>query len=86
MNAARFARQLQQRGLTIKGSTEGDESVDGAVEVTALVHVQIPTFGCQVNVVVESADGTEFEFYPERAASDLDGILADVRKACGFTT
>jgi hypothetical protein len=54
------------------------------VEVTALVHVQVPTYGSKINVVAESVDGQSFEFYPERKASDIAGIVADIRKACGI--
>ncbi len=84
MNAAKIARSLKLHGLTIKSVEEGSRDVDGMVEVTALVHVQVPTYGSKINVVAESVDGQSFEFYPERKASDIAGIVADIRKACGI--
>lgn len=84
MNAAKIARSLKLHGLTIKSVEEGSHDVDGMVVVTALVHVQVPTYGRTINVVAESADGEAFEFYPERRASDIAGIVADIRKACGI--
>lgn len=83
MYAANIARSLKLSGLTIKSVEEGTHDVDGMVEVTALVHVQVPTYGSKINVVAESADDGSFEFYPEREASDIAGIVSDIRKACG---
>jgi len=84
MNAAKIARNLKMRGLTIKSVAEGSAHEDGMVEITALVHVQVPTFGSRVNVVAECDGGESFQFYPERRASDLDGLVDDIRKACGL--
>lgn len=84
MNAAKIARNLKLQGLTIKSVQEGNHDVDGQVQVTELVHVQVPTFGTKLNVVAQSADGQSFEFFPERKPSDIAGIVADIRAACGL--
>jgi hypothetical protein len=81
MNAHKFARSL---GIDSKNITEGDEHLDGYIQVTELVSVSVPTFGRRVYVSLQSADAEEFTFYPERSASDIAGILSDIRQACGY--
>lgn len=84
MNAEKIARSLKLHGLSIKKVQQGSHDVDGMVGVTALVHVQVPTYGRSINVVSQSADGKSFWFYQERKASDIAGIVADIREACGI--
>lgn len=84
MNANKVAAALQRNGLSVTKIEQGSDVVDGAVVITALVHVQVPTYGNTLCVVVESADGQAFDFYPERKAIDIAGIVADVRSACGM--
>lgn len=86
MNAANVAKKLKNLGLPILKVTEGDESLDGEIEIMPLVAVQVPTYGNSLNVVLQSADGKEFSFYPERKARDIDTLVADIRKAMGMTT
>lgn len=85
MKAAKIASHMKNNGLPVVAVAEGTHDVDGMVQVTALVHIQVPTYGSKINVVAQSADGEEFEFYPERSESDVAGIVADIRKACGMT-
>lgn len=85
MKASKIASDMKQAGLPVGIVAEGTHDVDGMVQVTALVHVQVPTCGSKINVVAQSADGEEFEFYPERNESDIDGIADDIRKACGMS-
>lgn len=83
MNAMRLAKKLADAGINIRKVTEGDDYEDGEIEITELVHVQCPTYGSTPGVVLRSTDGEEFEFYPERKASDVAALVKDIRKALG---
>jgi hypothetical protein len=81
MNARRFAHKLAINGISSTRSSEGTEEVDGSIDITPKISIQIPTYGNRVGVVRESEDGETYLFYPSRPSSDLAGIVADVKKA-----
>lgn len=82
MNAMRLAKKLVDAGINVRKITEGDDCEDGMIEVTDLVHVQVPTYGSTPGVVAETTDGL-FRFFKPRKASDVAGLVADIRKALG---
>lgn len=81
MNAAHIGRLLSREGVHVQRTQEGDESVDGAVYITDLVHVQVPTFGADLNVVSETGEGHLLFGRPRRLISEL---VADIREALGM--
>ncbi len=74
-----LAEQLRLAGIPVQATSEADDQVDAAVEITSLVHVSIPTFGGSPCVVREVPDGlnTEFVFGPEQ--STLEGLVEQIR-------
>lgn len=83
MNANKFAQQIRKAGIPVLSVTEGDDVQDGCVSISEAVHIQVPTVGRLVAIVVENAAAETFEFYPERRATDLNSIVADIRNAQG---
>lgn len=59
-----IADVLRAAGVPVIKTIPGDDVVDGCVEVTALVHVQVPTCGSAPGVVRQAAD-EGFIFYGE---------------------
>ncbi len=84
MNAEKVAKALRAAGIPVIQVEQGDDCMDGAVHVTELVHVQVPTVGSYLNVVQEVDGGEAFKFYPE--TKSLVAIVADVRQALGMVT
>lgn len=82
MNAMRLAKKLADAGINVRKIVEGDDCEDGLIEVTDLIHVQVPTYGSTPGVVAETPQGL-FKFYKARKASDVAGLVADIRKALG---
>ncbi len=78
-SAAEMARFLRMAGFPVVRHTEGDEHVDGEVEVTDSVRVQIPTFGYSNPFVVRETKRDTYAFGEPR--SKLSDLFADVRKA-----
>lgn len=78
--SANVATRLRKCGIHVESFTEGDDSVDGTVNLSPMVHVQVgfysPTYGV-VRVV-----GDSFEFFPERRS--IAALLPDIRKAMGL--
>lgn len=84
MNAQKVADFIKKLGFNVINVSQGDEEQDGMVEVTELVHIQVPTYGSGLNVVQECADGS-FNFYPtHQAKGTCAPLIADLRKALGF--
>jgi hypothetical protein len=78
MKASQVAKLLTDKGFPIIGILEPNALVDGMVEITANVHVQVPLKGSDLNVVWITADG-EYEF--EDVRDDFDDLLSDIQKA-----
>jgi hypothetical protein len=78
VKASQVAKLLADKGFPIIGILEPNALVDGMVEITANVHVQVPLQGSGLNVVWIRADG-EYEF--EDVHDDLNDVIADIRKA-----
>jgi hypothetical protein len=78
MKSSQVAKLLAEKGFPIIGILEPNAQVDGMVEITANVHVQVPLKGTDLNVVWITADG-EYEF--EDVRDNLDDLLSDIRKA-----
>lgn len=77
MNAQRLANKLTKSGFSVSSISQGDESEDGAIYLTDLIHVQVPTCCGKASVVVQN--GEEFTFYPEpRNFADLVSDLREV--------
>lgn len=78
MNAQSFADRLKRIGYACQKVTEGDDEADGEIQITAAVHVQVPTFGGDPCVVRELA-GSKFQHYPPRRR--LIGLINDLNEA-----
>lgn len=78
MLAKTLAELLEAYGANVVKFTEGDDLVDGEVEISDTVHVQVPTHGGLPGVVEEREDSTFF-FYPER--NSIKALLDDIREA-----
>jgi hypothetical protein len=78
MKSSQVAKLLADKGFPIIGILEPNALVDGMVEITANVHVQVPLHGNGLNVVWITAEG-EYEF--EDVHEDMDDLLDDIRKA-----
>ena len=80
MKAAQVAEALKARGIQVQDVTEGEHVVDGCVQITEQVSVQVGFYEERISVT-KVLDGCFFKFYQERPVSDIDGIVADIRKA-----
>ena len=80
MTAAQVAEALVARGIQVQDVTEGDRVVDGCVQITEKVSVQVGFYE-EIISVTKVLDGFFFKFYQVRPVSDIDGIVADIRKA-----
>lgn len=79
MNAARVAQALAAHGFAPTSVIEGTLEVDGEVEFSPTVHVQVATDGSYACVVTEVEDG--FVIGVERRCADVAGLAADLRAA-----
>lgn len=73
-----LARALGRFGIHVDDVCDGDDSHDGEVSVTKLVHVQVPTFGGAPRVVVHSLH-SDVRCYPPRCT--LPELVGDIRHA-----
>jgi hypothetical protein len=81
MNAQALAEKLNKLGFTPVALNEPSKREDGIIVFTPGVHVQVPLYGEEPNVVRESSNG-ELEFYDaqkniERLIDDLKAALRD---------
>jgi len=88
MNAQALAEKLNKLGFTPVALSEPSKKEDGMIVITKGVHIQVPLFGDEPNVVREIRKG-EFEFYDARRAigklvDDLNAALQDEKamKSC----
>lgn len=80
MIAAQLAEQLRRAGFRIGAVSEPEASVDGSIDVSDRVHVQV---GFEYhNVVVRESDNC-FQFYPIRPS--LAPLVRDLREALAAT-
>lgn len=81
--AKRVAEYLLQSKIQVLASAEGDDMVDGEVQITPLISVQVSTDDDTVLVVIEhpgeTDDDSEYEFWA--GIRDLNRLVADVRRA-----
>lgn len=82
MNASHISTLLQQHGVAVQAVEHGASHVDGRVQISELVHVTVPTTGNALWVVAQSADGTNWDWYPEHQLDDVPSLIADIRAAC----
>jgi hypothetical protein len=78
MNAQALAEKLNKLGFTPVALSEPSKKEDGMIVFTKGVHVQVPLFGDEPNVVLESSKG-EFEFYD--AQRNIKDLVADLEAA-----
>ena len=81
MNAQALAEKINKLGITPTALSEPTKREDGMIVITKGVHIQVPLYGDEPNVVRESGDG-DFEFYdPQktigRLMEDLKSALQD---------
>lgn len=60
MEATKMAETMINYGIPVINIVGSRYGIDGMVEVSELVHVQVSAVSDEVNVVVKSADGEEF--------------------------
>ena len=78
MNAQALAEKLNKLGFTPVALSEPSKKEDGMIVFTKGVHVQVPLYGDEPNVVLETAKG-EFEFYD--AQKNMADLVADLHAA-----
>lgn len=78
MNAQALAEKLNKLGFTPVALSEPSKKEDGMIVFTKRVHVQVPLYGDEPNVVLETSKG-EFEFYD--AQRKIEDLLADLNAA-----
>lgn len=78
MNAQALAEKLNKLGFTPVALSEPSKKEDGMIVITKGVHVQVPLYGDEPNVVLESSKG-EFEFYD--AHRNITDLIADIKAA-----
>lgn len=78
MNAQALAEKLNKLGITPVALSEPTKKEDGMIVFTKGVHVQVPLYGDDPNVVLESSKG-EFEFYDAR--KNIADLVADIQAA-----
>jgi len=81
MNAQTLAEKLNKLGFTPVALSEPSKREDGIIVFTPGVHIQVPLYGEEPNVVRESSTG-ELEFYDaqksiEHLINDLQAALRD---------
>lgn len=78
MNAQALAERLNKLGFTPVALSEPSKKEDGMIVFTKGVHVQVPLYGDDPNVVLETSKG-EFEFYD--AHKKIEDLVADLKAA-----
>ena len=78
MNAQDLAEKLYKLGFTPVALSEPSKKEDGMIVFTKGVHVQVPLYGDDPNVVLETSKG-EFEFYDAR--KKITDLVADLAAA-----
>lgn len=78
MNAQALAEKLNKLGFTPVALSEPSKKEDGMIVFTPGVHVQVPLYGDEPNVVLETGKN-EFEFYD--AHQDIADLVADLGAA-----
>ncbi|PKO94290.1 MAG: hypothetical protein CVU16_03465 [Betaproteobacteria bacterium HGW-Betaproteobacteria-10] len=78
MNAQDLAEKLNKLGFTPVALSEPSKKEDGMIVFTKGVHVQVPLYGDDPNVVLETSKG-EFEFYDAR--KKITDLVADLAAA-----
>ncbi|RIX49521.1 MAG: hypothetical protein D3M94_00470 [Rhodocyclales bacterium GT-UBC] len=78
MNAQALAEKLNKLGYTPVALSEPSKKEDGMIMFTKGVHIQVPLYGDEPNVVLETDDG-ELEFYD--AQRDINDLIADLKAA-----
>lgn len=78
MNAQALAEKLNKLGFTPVALSEPSKKEDGMIVFTPGVHVQVPLYGDEPNVVLEAGKG-QFEFYD--AQRNIADLVADLKAA-----
>ncbi|MEI7613868.1 MAG: hypothetical protein WCK63_13265 [Betaproteobacteria bacterium] len=78
MNAQALAEKLHKLGFTPQALSEPSKREDGMIVITKGVHIQVPLYGDEPNVVRESSNG-ELEFYD--AQKNIDRLIDDINTA-----
>jgi len=78
MNSQALAEKLHQLGFTPLALSEPSKREDGMIVITKGVHVQVPLYGDEPNVVRESSNG-ELEFYD--AQKTIGRLIEDIKAA-----
>ena len=81
MNMAFMLKNLPKHGFAVRKYSHGDESVDGDIDITDNISIQVPFPEGNPCVVVRSfpperPQSPEFEFFPERRS--LKGLVRDL--------
>lgn len=80
MQAKVVAEEIKRHGFPVLEVTEGDDVVDGCVQITQAVSVQVPFYGTGLNVTKEAKSGI-FKLYPVR--DSYTKLVADLHEALG---
>lgn len=78
MNAQALAEKLNKLGFTPVALSEPSKKEDGMIVITKGVHVQVPLYGDEPNVVREISKG-DYEFYD--AHKSIDRLIVDLKAA-----
>ena len=78
MNSEALAEKLNKLGITPVALSEPSKKEDGMLVFTKGVHVQVPLYGDDPNVALETSEG-EYEFYDAR--KNIADLVADIQAA-----
>lgn len=82
MQAKTVALKMRQHNINVIDFNEGDEWEDGDVQITELIHIQVPTYGRGLCVVHQVDDGNAYKFFPPRTS--IKALIDDLRTAMGL--
>jgi len=84
MRAQTVAARLAELGVNVLSFSEGNMEVDGSVDITEDIHVQVPTFGRGLSVGQFFPEEQAFQFYPVRNCYSL--VAKDIKKCLSLVT
>ena len=81
MKAQAVAARLAELGVPVLSFSEGNFEVDGEINITENIHIQVPLCGCGLSVGRFFPEEEAFQFYPIRTtyaklAKDIEKCLA----------
>lgn len=81
MKASTVAKRLRALGVPVLRHNEGDDEVDGQVDITETIHVQVGTYDNLLTVCRKEGEGDDFGEVSYRNTADLEVVREDIARA-----